>query len=472
MLCLRSSARVDLVGLLKSQSAVKFVDTKFGLRAIAEFCVMDGSKLEGLTAEANFSLFLPATVSGEVPSALVNLQKAVDSQKPLALMGLYAKVDKGEKPEVSTSVDFHWFAAEGPKAMALEQAAQELLALQEDSKANVTAKHSYEGRDYSGVEFRQATVALLEASASASNTATQFLQVNFATIAAPMAGASLETQDGARLWITTCMRDCTGSVAIALTEKAILGLTAVESKAVFMNSYTADTIQFPMLASVRVVMEDGNAIVVEAAEQDYSLQPTLAMRELTVFGRHDDGIVCSALASLGSSIHHRVMVGDKPVDRALVLLCSTGKSVQEQIGPNGFRIKTCGVRCGSNSGDEVMYEIVGTSTTNNLRDYILDAPKTGDKRLYALALVMSVRQGPGHVLMVDQVQQVGASDVSMVQSLFAKLVAFGDCLERRGVKRNGDSPVSPATTRTCRRLSQCPTDKSLDLETVKKGLFK
>lgn len=333
MLCLRSSARVDLVGLLKSQSAVKFVDTKFGLRAIAEFCVMDGSKLEGLTAEANFSLFLPATVSGEVPSALVNLQKAVDSQKPLALMGLYAKVDKGEKPEVSTSVDFHWFAAEGPKAMALEQAAQELLALQEDSKANVTAKHSYEGRDYSGVEFRQATVALLEASASASNTATQFLQVNFATIAAPMAGASLETQDGARLWITTCMRDCTGSVAIALTEKAILGLTAVESKAVFMNSYTADTIQFPMLASVRVVMEDGNAIVVEAAEQDYSLQPTLAMRELTVFGRHDDGIVCSALASLGSSIHHRVMVGDKPVDRALVLLCSTGKSVQEQIGP-------------------------------------------------------------------------------------------------------------------------------------------
>ena len=134
MRCLPSSARVDLVGLLKSQSAVRFVDTKYGLRAIAEFCVMDGSTLEGLTAEASFSLFLPAAVSGEIPSALDNLQKAVGSQKPLSLMGLCCKVDKDEKPEVSTPVDFHWFAADGPKAIALEKAAQKLLALQEDSR--------------------------------------------------------------------------------------------------------------------------------------------------------------------------------------------------------------------------------------------------------------------------------------------------------------------------------------------------
>lgn len=53
-----------------------------------------------------------------------------------------------------------------------------------------------------------------------------------------------------------------------------------------------------------------SAAVVEAAEQDYSLQSRAAMKELTLFGRRDDGIVCAPLASLRSPIHRRVMAED------------------------------------------------------------------------------------------------------------------------------------------------------------------
>ena len=159
------------------------------------------------------------------------------------------------------------------------------------------------------------------------------------------------------------------------------------------------------------VIEDGRAVVVEAAEQDYSLQPTAAVKELTVFGRPDDGIVHAPLASLSSSIHRRVMVEDKTVDRALV--CCFPLDYKSLLGPM-FSHQPHGVRCGLQT-TQAVYEIIGTSTTN-LQDYVLDAPKTGEKKLSALGdeVVMSVRRGCGNVVMVDQVRQVGASDVLQV----------------------------------------------------------
>ncbi len=148
------------------------------------------------------------------------------------------------------------------------------------------------------------------------------------------------------------------------------------------------------------LIEDGNAVVVEAAEQDYSLQPTAAAKELTVFGRPDDGIVCASLASLSSSIHLRVMVE-----------CAAFHWITRAYWAQWFSHQTPGVRCGLQT-TQAVYEIIGTSTTN-LQDYVLDAPNTGEKKLSAFGdeMVMSVRWGRGNVVMVDQVRQVGASDL-------------------------------------------------------------
>ena len=83
----------------------------------------------------------------------------------------------------------------------------------------------------------------------------------------------------------------------------------------------------------------------------------------------------------------------RPCNKVLAPIASTTRSNQKEIGPKSFRLSTAGVLdlLGANEpqGQE-KYKLVGMCSEKNLKDVLLDPPRTGKKQQAALAIITGV----------------------------------------------------------------------------------
>ncbi|CAJ1387461.1 unnamed protein product [Effrenium voratum] len=438
---LHTAARIDVIGLCSEMSEPRHQ-------------VVDGSSAisdSDKKAELCLSAFFVATSTSVEPSELTQLRSAIAGKKPLALMGLNVKLGDNRSLEVTTARDFYCFVAQGAKAEEMAP--------------------TCESKDYLSEPAHQSTVALIDTLLNAGAISDpKLVQVNFVTITRPAKEQKVLTNDGDRLWIIAKMADCTGAITLALRERAVLSLANVPDKEQFLDLLKEDGIQFPLMSSARIVLKDAQGIIVEAEEQSFTLQPTMAMSELSSYvqsiTRRADATLPSTLKALTASAHYRVLVASgevmQPCERALVLLKSTKRTHQTPLG-DGFRLTTPGVQCGLEETEMATYEAVGTATNATLKDFVLDPPKTGERVMHALGLVVGVDVKTGKLLL-EQIQPVRPEDVTHARDLLSRLIAWSAtwAIESRKHSSGGGTKRAasevPSATRTCRRLSACPTD--------------
>ena len=281
----------------------------------------------------------------------------------------------------------------------------------------------------------------------------------------------MAAQDGKRIFVLTTLYDFSGSMTVGVRERACLALSSLTDSAGFIDAHQDNAVQFPLLSSVRLVNTKGGLVVVEAEEQSLQRQPTKAMEELLewlrqIGGVSHDRLGAAPLAWLRESPHYPMVVavpggdGEQPCEKMLAMVRSVQRSTQQTLG-TGFRISTKGITCAlEDSLEEV--ELVSMATAHNLKDCVLDPPKTRDRSLVALVLISQARSGRS--FLVEQVQILRSEDVDASKNLMQRLVQLSLASEVSTTNKKRSflvSDVGGMKPRTCRALSACPTDPPL-----------
>ena len=184
--------------------------------------------------------------------------------------------------EITTSNEFFWIASKGSKADCLKSRSAELKSLTDDHKTKLTKSwepNIASNRDFAGELCAQSTCALLDAfgGQNASPAADKVFQLNFTEVQAPTSADEILTKDGSRLWMHVQVADFTGKVEVGLREKAALQLAGLDpadstSKATFIALHKTDSLRFPMLSSIRVIL---------TCKQKAKLQSSQASTQMT-----------------------------------------------------------------------------------------------------------------------------------------------------------------------------------------------
>ncbi|CAE8688067.1 unnamed protein product, partial [Polarella glacialis] len=144
--------RFDITALC-SMSAVRYSQTKAGLRCISDVTLIDGSTTaDGKTAELTFALFVACKETGKLPVDMEGFLAVVNADEPISFFALNAKRPPGgANMEITTSIEFFWIAAKDTKAECLKTRSSELKSLKDEDKTKLTTawEPSYSSsRDY------------------------------------------------------------------------------------------------------------------------------------------------------------------------------------------------------------------------------------------------------------------------------------------------------------------------------------
>ena len=160
----------------------------------------------------------------------------------------------------------------------------------------------------------------------------------------------------------------------------------------------------------------------------------------------------------------------RPCAKALVLLVSTQKSQQEIIGPGARRLTTPGVVDGvklfstaSQSSPDQWFTVVGMCSEETLKEVLLDPPRSGQKRLAALAIITGIASDK--TLFLQNVHLLSESEVSSVAKTMNKLIYLKSCAKFVPTAKCPDwsEPSSGilGSAKKARKLGFNPTDASL-----------
>ena len=340
---------------------------------------------------------------------------------------------------------------------------------------------------------------------------------------APAHGSNIWTLDKTRVWFQTVLRDFSGEVAVWVREKPALQLAAAQDANSFSQAVTDGEVLFPMLSSVRVLRtvkensgaqelgEDNaatvNLVVVEGMEQSWSHGPSKALDQvfplLQLCPQSADCVLPASLSMLRKSSHYGLAVAyntsaPRPCTKAVVLILSKTKSKLENLGDKGHRLVTDAMEDGlfeTLPGDgatepaapegKTTVQVITACTVENLPDFTLTPPKTGDKIQMALVTVTGVltqrggapepartRDGAAEpvraaeittAVLVERVQLFAQSDVARVRHVLKQLITVAG--QVRGNTRPAlpawSQEESPAKVAKCRGLSRWPTDDSV-----------
>ena len=119
-------------------------------------------------------------------------------------------------------------------------------------------------------------------------------QINHCYVEVPGAGETVVTNDGSRLWLHGMrIRDTTGSMTVAVREKAALALSGCDSTASFQAAHRTNNPSYPILCGVRIHVSkrkagDGGdpdptavrAVMVEAEDKDLTYSPNQSLLAL------------------------------------------------------------------------------------------------------------------------------------------------------------------------------------------------
>ena len=151
--------------------------------------------------------------------------------------------------------------------------------------------------------------------------------------------ASIMTQDGARIWFGSVLRDFSGDVDVFVTEKAALGLAGVHSRQELEESFNAGSLQlFPSNVRGGIQVRDAKVecLIIEA--QRFQIQKPLTQKAssilspMKVVGRTSGAVLPSALAELLPDAFAGLMVKDVPVRKALVFVKGLERTTMMKLG--------------------------------------------------------------------------------------------------------------------------------------------
>ena len=487
-------------------SPVRYAQTAKGYRAIVDVTLVDGSITStNKNAEIFFTTYIPASQGKQDCEAMNALVQQQGKPTSFFALKIFTRTT-ADKREITASDDFFWIPAEGNKAEQLQLDSQGLQSLPDSQRERLTKTDDWEpkqARDFLAEPALHNTLALLEAYSgnNARPVDDKVFQLNYCQIEPPEMGTNLLTKWGNLFLPRTLAQDPTASLTLALREKAALSLAGLDpddktASDTFQRLAAEGTLQFPLLSSIRVHLRaptteaelqsspsDGperdrvSLVIVEAEEQDLSQAPNNSFLDLLTYlsecAPRTDGMVAANLDMIERSAHYPLQVnfGDhvRQCDKALVLVISKEKTIQTKIGEGSYRLTTRNVidgvldQAGLVEEPPAAFTLVGMCTEQNLKDGVLDPPRSGKKQQAALALITSVL-GDG-AFMLQMVQLVPQDDFASASRLVQKLIE----LSRKTQFHGTDTRPSWETTEThpaakmrkCRKLGNNPTDCSL-----------
>ena len=333
-------------------------------------------------------------------------------------------------------------------------------------------------------------------------------QVNWVRINEPSEGQTITNQYGS-LWLQLTARDDTGTATLYITEKAALKLTSTVDAAEFTQLYQQGTLRLPFYASIKVLRKPGNSravrpgespsqsnndfdcYIVDADAQDMTAFPSArSLGLLSMLDVSAEGVLPAKLAMIQKSEHYTLAVeyvtqqmppeltqaasktepGVKMLrhcSRAIVLVESNRRSQMIKAG-DGYKLVTENVVDGL-SEDGATYRLVSFCTLENVTDFKLDPPKSGDKITAALISVSRVMDAdpssaeqPIKTFLVDDVRLITGDEAKALKGLLPKMITFGALAGQVGSqKRSRDTPWTPqanplSRASKCRCLGRSP----------------
>ena len=509
---LPSSQRVDITALVQNMSDVRNEVTAYGRKQIVDITIVDGSKdrLGEGQVGVTFTMFIDTGATGT--ASLQSMRNAATSKTPLSIYGLTCIPRAEGKCEFKCSQGFFWEPAQGTyaKLLRLQSQADELLGA---ASTSITAEWVPSAtRDFAAEDATYTVcgciAALLNPSPGAACLSDELpgtdvlFQINHCHVASPCAEEQVLTNDGTRIWLQNVrIMDATGSVTVAVREKAALALSKCESADAFQDAHGTNDISFPVLSSVRVHLakrkvQEGGAqeptsvrpVMVEAEEQDMRCMPNKSLLAMTPIlkgmSASTEELKVARLSEISALPHVGMVVDGQKCELALVLAGATEKSEFAKFGI-GYRLTTknmLDIGFGSTglsqsdclAGAKSDFDLVTICNEHNLTDYKMAPPRRGGGVQYVLLVISGVRETPAtgaaeprrKTFMVERIQLTEAADFEHCQQMLTKLSHARSEFIFEGTKRDqsawADEAATPVSSaKKARRLSAAPTDASL-----------
>lgn len=337
------------------------------------------------------------------------------------------------------------------------------------------------------------TVCRLLANADANNLlgdATEHLyQLNHVYVQPPHTNDVIHTNDGKRLFTQSACWDGTKSTTFAFRGNAMLSLAGLqpEEQQKYERMVREGELQYPLLSSLRVRVLRKSAIssaasitphahagdhpptdaqlsviVVEAAAQDIEAAPNTSVTDVYALSAAlpecADRLAVSPLRDLSFSPFHNLLAGDSTVDKALVLLQSTQRSVGKQIA-GGFRLLTDGVSDATDTASEQKYGVIAYCTFETSPTFTFPSPPRGSESCITLAVVSKIAapQKAEHRadLFVEAMEKVQPTDTDAIVRMLQYMQRHGHAAPAAVDEAATLSP--PWEQRKCRRMGRYPT---------------
>ncbi len=207
-----------------------------------------------------FTFYVPCEEKGTAPLLMQDMVALIG--KPVSMFSLTVKNTDGCH-DVCANDEFFFKPAAGPKADALTASAAELQSLPSENKHKFTREHTRqprEARDFLSMGVLPISASMLAEYFGATRVSVDdtVFQMNYVDIDTPGPGANVLTDNGERIWISsTRTRDFSGSIDLAIREKAALALAGLNpeadfAKAEFLEMVQKGSLQVSLLSSVRI----------------------------------------------------------------------------------------------------------------------------------------------------------------------------------------------------------------------------
>ncbi|CAJ1420940.1 unnamed protein product, partial [Effrenium voratum] len=164
--------------------------------------------------------------------------------------------------------------------------------------------------------------------------------------------------------------------------------------------------------------------------------------------RAGEGTSPSSSGALAGSLEREGKRRRLSCNKALVLLVSS-KRTEQQEAASGLRLVTKDIIDGLAEADAAAAEkftAIAYCTVHNLKDFVLDPPRTGKKLQYALAIACSKSATEGQAkLIVEQLQLLREADVDVATKCMRQLLLMSSVTATRGPPPGTHAPWTEST---------------------------
>lgn len=483
---LKSQMTFDLLAIAREVTPPRSVIVQGVQKSVAIASLVDGSQTQdGKAAELEVSIWDHDLLQAVVPNV------------PLVFVGLASKFNNGLT--VSTSRDAEIVTCgDSAKARSLIASKEEIVNTQQEDRQLMT--NSFVPTPSINVtgDVTLSCAAVLEAAADApSAMPTNFVvQMNWARIEEPAAGAKVLTNDGDRIFFTTSIRDFSGCTTTGITEVVALALSGIQSKQEFVAQHQQGEVKFPLFASVRGVRRvkakpstganqpndstDASAgehvefLLADGCAMSFrtSLPPNESSKALLELLTHcppnHEGMLPASLSLISACPFYNLAIQypentRRNAQKVIALVQAQGKSqLLETTG--GHQVHTDNIfdlPDFLDGSEPVKYNLMAYCSKNDVMDFKLDPPR-GQSNRVALVIITRVLDKE---FVVEAVEHVEPDDVRRAVKVMKKLMKLAAQVNPRGdesLKRQIEFASSPPTAvKKCRRLCLQPTDQSI-----------